>query len=171
VVDLHARCSPTSRLRRYLAGMRCPAGSTLARLLSPGAGYSLLVEDGNGRVVAMANLMWDTAAPSGPDASGPEPSAPEASGPPATPPVPELALLVEDGWQQRRLGSVLARRLAAEAVAGGFARVRAVVHAGNTPMVRIMTGLGQRVHREYDGGVLTLIASLHHGTPAVAAPE
>jgi methylglyoxal synthase len=136
VADLHARCSLTSRLRRYLAGLRCPGEATLARLLSPDAGYSLVVEDPSGRIVAMANLMWDHD-------------------------VPELALLVEDEWQERRLGTVLARRLVAAATAGGVAKVKAVVHVGNTPMVRIMKALGLRLHREYDAGLLTLIAALH----------
>jgi hypothetical protein len=140
VADLHTRCSLTSRLRRYLAGMRCPGEATLARLLSPEAGYSLVVEDPVGRIVAMANLMWDHD-------------------------VPELALLVEDEWQERRLGTVLARQLVTAATAAGLARVKAVVHVGNAPMVRIMTALGLRLHREYDAGLLTLIAALH---PAVA---
>ena len=135
VVELHARCSMTSRLRRYLAGTRCPTDATLARLLSPAAGRCLVVEDADGRLVAMANLMWDGDNP-------------------------ELALLIEDAWQQRRLGTVLARRLAAAAAKSGVQSVKAVIHAGNTPMVRIMSSLGHRLHREYDGGLLTLIATL-----------
>jgi hypothetical protein len=135
VVALHGRCSMTSRLRRYLAGTRCPTDSTLARLLSPAVGRAVLIEDPTGRVVAMGNLVWDGE-------------------------VPELALLVEDGWQQRRLGTVLARRLARIAGREGAHSVRAVIHSSNTPMVRIMSALGQRLHREYDGGLLTLIAAL-----------
>lgn len=135
VAELHARCSLTSRLRRYLAGTSCPPDSTLTRLLSPQAGHCLVIDDGAGRVLAMGNLMWDGDAP-------------------------ELALLVEDGWQQRRLGTVLARRLVAFALEDGAHRVKAFVHAGNTPMVRIMSALAYRLHREYDGGLLTLIASV-----------
>ena len=136
VVALHARCSMTSRLRRYLAGTRCPTDATLGRLLAPAAGRSLVVEDLDGRLVAMANLiMWEGD-------------------------TPELALLIEDSWQQRRLGTVLARRLAAVAVESGAHSVKAVIHAGNTPMMRIMSSLGHRLHREYDGGLLTLIATL-----------
>ena len=135
VVALHARCSMTSRLRRYLAGTRCPTEATLARLLSPAAGRCLVVEDGETRLVAMANLMSDGD-------------------------TPELALLIEDSWQQRRLGTVLARRLAAVATHSGAHSVKAVIHTGNAPMVRIMSSLGHRLHREYDGGLLTLIATL-----------
>jgi hypothetical protein len=55
---------------------------------------------------------------------------------------------------------VLARRLAGVAVESGAHSVKVVIHAGNTPMMRIMSSLGHRLHREYDGGLLTLIATL-----------
>src|SRR5690606_10515432 len=125
---------------------RTPGTTTLARLLSPASGPALVVEDGTGRLVAMANLSW----PSGADQDG--------TG------TPELAILVADAWQQRRIGTFLARRLVAAAQELGVGRIRAVVHASNTGMVRIMSGLGDqpghRLHREYDGGLLTLIVGL-----------
>jgi RimJ/RimL family protein N-acetyltransferase len=125
----------TSRLRRYLAGIRRPADSTLARLLSPQSGHCLLIEDESGRIVAMGNLIWDGE-------------------------THELALLVEDEWQQKRLGTVMARKLVSFAVEAGAHSVKTVVHAGNTPMIRIISALAYRLHREYDGGLLTLIASV-----------
>jgi len=137
IVELHSRCSLTSRLRRYLAGTSCPPRETLTRLLAPEAGHTLVAEDVDGRIVAMANLMW-------------------------TPASPELALLVEDGWQGRRLGTALARRLIGIAERSGAPTVTAVIHAGNTAMVRIMTALVHRLHREYDAGRLTLIGTLRH---------
>jgi len=156
VVDLHARCSLTSRLRRYLAGTNCPSHEILARLLDPEHGYSLVAEDRAGRVIALANLMWtDDGA--------------------------ELALLVEDAWQRRRIGTALARRLLVAAREAELATVRSTVHAGNGAMIRIMAGLGRRLHREYEGGMLTLIAHLDSpppdragrwpSDPAVAQPE
>jgi L-amino acid N-acyltransferase YncA len=151
VVDLHNRCSMTTRLRRYLAGTRCPSTTMLGRLLSPTSGYSLVVEDSAARIIAMGNLMWPSAQP----------------GPGST---PELAVLVEDSWQQRRLGTLLARRLLLVAEELGVARIQAVVHASNAAMVRIMVGLcdqpGHRLHREYDGGMLTLIVGLRSGATA-----
>jgi methylglyoxal synthase len=135
VVDLHARCSLTSRLRRYLAGTNCPSRAILAGLLDPEKGYSLIAEDHDGRVIALGNLMW-------------------ADG------TAELALLVEDSWQRRRVGTALARRLVVAAGGARVATVRSTVHAGNGAMIRIMAGLGRRLHREYDGGMLTLIAHL-----------
>ncbi len=155
VMEMHQRCSLTSRLRRYLSGARMPTTTALARLLSPDSGHALVVEDSVGRVVALANLSW----PSGARQSG--------SG------APELAILVEDAWQRRRVGSFLARRLLAVAQERGVGRIRAVVHASNTAMVRIMSALsdepGRRMHREYDGGVLTLIVSL--GTERRTVPD
>lgn len=145
-VDLHQRCSLTSRLRRYLSGTRVPSTTTLARMLSPASGHALVAEDASGALVAVANLSW----PSGAEQS--------STG------TPELAILVEDAWQRRRIGTFLARRLLATAEELGVGRVRAVMHASNTGMVRIMSGLGdrpgRRLHREYDGGLLTLIVSL-----------
>jgi methylglyoxal synthase/RimJ/RimL family protein N-acetyltransferase len=149
VVAMHHRCSMTSRLRRYLSGTQTPSTTTLARLLSPASGYTLVVEDYAGTVVAMANLIW-------PSGTGPTDA-------------PELAILVEDAWQRRRIGTFLARRLLAHAAELGVGRVRAVVHASNTAMVRIMSSLceepGHRLHREYDGGLLTLIVSLRSEAP------
>jgi methylglyoxal synthase/GNAT superfamily N-acetyltransferase len=143
VAELHTRCSMTTRLRRYLAGTRGPTEAALTRLLAPGHGYSLVAEDAAGRIVAMGNLIW-----SGPDGAG----------------SPELALLVEDAWQRQRLGTLLARRLLAVAEERGAPRVQAVVHASNAGMLRIMSALceepGHRLHREYDGGLLTLIVAL-----------
>jgi RimJ/RimL family protein N-acetyltransferase len=116
----------------------------LARLLSPTNGHTLVAEDAAGRIVAMGNLMWT-------DRDG-------------TARTPELAVLVEDAWQQRRLGTLLARKLLAVAEELGAPRVQAVVHASNGPMIRIMTTLceepGHRLHREYDGGMLTRIVGL-----------
>jgi RimJ/RimL family protein N-acetyltransferase len=94
----------------------------------------------------MANLSWPSGAQQGGTGT------------------PEIAILVEDAWQQRRIGTFLARRLFASAEELGVARIRAVVHASNAAMVRIMAKLceepGNRMHREYDGGMLTLIVSL-----------
>jgi len=140
VVELHARCSMTTRLRRYLSGTRMPSEAALSRLLSTANGHPLVIEDTVGNIVAMGNLMWNSGG------------------------TPELALLVEDAWQHRRLGTLLARRLLAVAEQAGAARVQAVVHASNAPMIRIVTSLcaepGRRLHREYDGGILTLIVGL-----------
>ena len=146
VVELHNRCASTTRLRRYLSGTRCPSPAILGRLLSPASGHSLVVEDAAGRIVAMGNLTWPSDAESGRAVT------------------PELAILVEDIWQQRRLGTLLVRCLFAVAKQRGVVRIQAVMHASNSAMVRIMVALceehGHRLHREYDGGMLTLIVGI-----------
>ena len=146
VTDLHARCSLTSRLRRYRAGTRSPSEATLRRLLSPEVGHAVVAEDDEGRVIAIGNLVWEV------DGA-------------------ELALLVEDGWQRRRIGSLLAKRLVAVALEHGISRIRATVHTGNTPVVRIMSALAHRLHREYDEGMLTLIATVVPSTHLQRSPS
>ncbi len=154
VVELHNRCALTTRLRRYFSGTRCPSPAMLERLLSPASGRGLVVEDAAGRIVAMGNLTW-------PSASASEPARDAESGPAV---IPELAILVEDVWQQRRLGTLLARRLLTMAEQLGVVRIQAVMHASNAAMTRIMVALceepGRRLHREYDGGMLTLIVGI-----------
>jgi methylglyoxal synthase/GNAT superfamily N-acetyltransferase len=135
VADLHARCSATSGPRSYLAGAENPSETTLRRLLSSEAGRALVAEDADGRVIALSALTWVV------DGA-------------------EIALLVQDAWRNRRIGSMLARRLVAVAVEAGVSRIRATVHTGNTPAIRIMSALARRLHREYDAGMLTLIATL-----------
>ena len=134
VADLHARCSLTSRLRRYLAGTRCPTDMTLARLLSP-AGRSLPRGRRRGRAGhrhGEPDVGGRHHARAGPSGRGFVAAAPPRHGP--------------------------GPQLVAVALEAGAHSVKAVVHSGNTPMVRIMAGLAHRLHREYDGGMLTLIA-------------
>jgi methylglyoxal synthase/GNAT superfamily N-acetyltransferase len=148
VLDLFARCSVSNRLRRYLAGGSEPAVDGLERLLSEDGGYNLVVEGADGRLVATASQIRH-------DGN-----------------IPELGVLVEDSWQGKRLGTVLARRVVAHAQEGAIPHIRTVVHAGNASMVRIMTGLGHRLHREYDGGMLTLIANLQQpGRPPIRSSD
>ena len=99
-------------------------------------GHALLVEDPTGRVVAMGNLVWD-----GDGAR----ARPARRGRLAAPPARHRRW--PGGWPASPAGE-------------GAPSVRAVIHSSNTPMVRIMSALGQRLHREYDGGLLTLIATL-----------
>ena len=109
--------------------------ATLRRLLSPEVGHALVAEDADGHVVAAANLVWDV------DGA-------------------EMAILVGESLRRKRIGTLLARRLVAVALEAGVSRIRATVHTGNTPAVRIMSELAHRLHREYDEGRLTLIATV-----------
>ena len=56
----------------------------------------------------------------------------------------EIAVTVADEWQGRRVGSVLAARLAAHAAACGIAELLAHVGADNVRAIRLMRGLSAR---------------------------
>jgi GNAT superfamily N-acetyltransferase len=110
------------------------------------AGHTLVAEDADGRVIAAGSLSWEV------DGAA-------------------LSLLVDDGWRRRRIGSLLAKRLVAMALDAGISRIRATVHTSDTASVRIMSGLAHRLHREYDEGVLTLIATVVPPTHLQRSPS
>jgi methylglyoxal synthase/GNAT superfamily N-acetyltransferase len=117
IAHLQSRCSLTTR--RYARE----------------AGHAVVVEDTDGRVIAVGTLTRQV------DGA-------------------ELALLVDERWRRRRIGSLLAKRLVAVALDEGISRIRATVHTPDPAMVRIVSGLAHRLHREYDEGKLTLIATV-----------
>jgi len=142
VVEMHRRCSAESLYRRYVSGAGAPSAQLLARLLEPKVGGTVLaVLTGgahDGRIVAAGHLVGcgDEAA--------------------------EAAMLVEDAWQRRGLGTALARRLAELAQRAGIATVLVHVLAGNQPAtrtIRRLTGdgtLGGPAPVDRDGPLVTL---------------
>jgi RimJ/RimL family protein N-acetyltransferase len=54
----------------------------------------------------------------------------------------EIAVTVADAWQGRRVGTLLARRLAAHARECGIAELLAEIGADNVRAIRLMRGLG-----------------------------
>ncbi|MEU0737217.1 GNAT family N-acetyltransferase, partial [Streptomyces lavendulocolor] len=90
---MHDRCSDRTLGLRY-HGPVGDAGSYLNHLLSPRFGRTLAVETASGRLVALGHLLWD----------GDE---------------TEVALLVEDDWQRRGIGSELLDRLVGLALEAG----------------------------------------------------
>lgn len=132
--ELHERCSPdTLRLRYH--GPVGDADRYLAHLLDPRHGRTLAARSSDGRLIALGHLLWD----------GEE---------------GELALLVEDAWQRRGVGSVLLRRLVALARAERRASVYAVTGAANTGMHAAMRGLGLPLERHGADGTVVLAAEL-----------
>jgi RimJ/RimL family protein N-acetyltransferase len=113
VRSLHER-GVTAARRRYLGNV--PSDARLARLLEPDGGVTLLALDGD-EVVAMANLV-------------------------AEGDLGEVALLVEDGWQRRGIGTALLRRLLAYADRAGFAVVVAHAAAENVAILRTLRRIG-----------------------------
>jgi RimJ/RimL family protein N-acetyltransferase len=68
----------------------------------------------------------------------------------------EIAIVVEDAWQHRGLGTLLLDALLAAAEARGLRRFTADVLADNRPMLRILARLGHIRRRDLEAGVLTI---------------
>ncbi|GIM90508.1 GNAT family N-acetyltransferase [Paractinoplanes toevensis] len=115
VRELHARSSAATLAGRYLGG-GAPSEARLSRLLEPAGGRTLVAVSGD-RVVAMASLL-------------------------AEGDLGEIAILVEDCWQRRGIGTALLRRLRAYAERGRFAALVAHTGADNVAMLRTLKRLG-----------------------------
>src|SRR5262249_54855403 len=68
----------------------------------------------------------------------------------------EVAVVVQDAWQNRGLGWVLFRELLAVAQAHGVKRFWAWVLADNRRMLELIARLGDIQHRAYSHGVVEL---------------
>ncbi|MFF8285723.1 GNAT family N-acetyltransferase [Streptomyces albus] len=139
---MHSRCSQRTLGSRYHGPVK-DADGYLRHLLSPRFGRTLAVETATGELVALGHLLWD----------GEE---------------TEAALLVEDDWQRRGIGSELLRRLTGMAREAGSESVYAVTQASNTGMVATMRGLGLPLDYQVEEGTLVVTATL---TPAAVAPR
>ncbi|MFI7442434.1 GNAT family N-acetyltransferase [Nonomuraea indica] len=128
--DLHDRCSPETRRFRYFTSMPALPPRMFDRLCDRSRGHSL-VAGHDGQVVAMAHLMFT-----------PDPG------------IAEMAILVEDRWQGRGLGSVLARMLVGAARDLGYAEVRATMLSDNARMRRLLVSLGATLVYTDDPGVV-----------------
>lgn len=128
--EMHDRCSPQTLGLRY-HGPVGDADRYLGHLLSPRFGRTLAVETASGRLVALGHLLWD----------GDE---------------TEVALLVEDAWQQRGIGAELLRRLVTMAAETGCESVYAITKASNTGMVAAMRGLGLPLDYQIEEGTLVI---------------
>ncbi|MDG4785914.1 GNAT family N-acetyltransferase [Micromonospora sp. WMMD1102] len=153
LLAMHARCSARSLGRRYPArGVATP--ERVRRLLSPAHGVTLLALAGGAdgtpeRVVGMANLSAEGV-------------------------LAELALLVEDGWQRRGLGTALLRRLVGYGSRAGYAALLAHTRADNVGMLRLLDRLCRPRTIDRDGSRWTVTVPLHDrqaaGVPATESP-
>lgn len=66
----------------------------------------------------------------------------------------EVAFVVQDGWQDRGLGSVLFRELLAAAAVNGIERFRAWVLTDNRRMLDLIARLGEATRRSIEHGVI-----------------
>ncbi|MEE1940333.1 GNAT family N-acetyltransferase [Streptomyces sp. TRM 70361] len=131
---LHRRCSERTLSSRYHGPVR-DADRYLDHLLSPRFGRTLAAETASGKLVALGHLLWD----------GDE---------------TEVALLVEDVWQRRGIGTELLHRLVAMAAETRGESVYAVTKAANTGMVSAMRGLGLPLDYQVEEGTLVITARL-----------
>ncbi|AXL87426.1 GNAT family N-acetyltransferase [Streptomyces sp. CB09001] len=139
---MHERCSERTLGMRY-HGPVGDADRYLNHLLSPRFGRTLAVQTASGRIVGLGHLLWD----------GDE---------------TEVALLVEDGWQRRGIGSELLARLVAMAADAGCESVYAITQASNTGMVAAMRGLGLPLDYQIEEGTLVVTARLDPATRSAA---
>jgi GNAT superfamily N-acetyltransferase len=145
---MHERCSATSRYRRYLGAAAGPSEARLARLLAPARGMALVasVAGGADQVVALANLTGEGV-------------------------LAEAALLVEDGWQRRGIGTALARRLVTLAADSGYAALVTHTLSDNDAMLRTLCRLGHPYTVDRDGPVVSITLPLRQRPHPAAVTE
>ena len=144
VAAMHERCSEQSLFRRYLTGVSEWRDINLRRLTGGHRGATLVVMSEEGAIVGLGHVF--------PDAPGDGHAA-------------EIALLVEDAFQGRGIGTRLLRHMLELAERLGFQEVVGAVLAENTGMLRVLEATGLDWARELEEGVLTMRAPL----PVVAA--
>ncbi|OPG11107.1 hypothetical protein B1R27_00935 [Streptomyces sp. GKU 895] len=126
VAALHRRCSAAARWRRYHRAMGDPV-TYLGPLLSRPHSVHLAVQDSLERLVAIGHLLPDDG-----DA--------------------EAALLVEDAWQNKGLGTRLLGELGRFAVVLGVGEVYGLIHPDDARMAAILHRAGVPMRTVPDTG-------------------
>lgn len=143
VQALHERCSDESRYQRYFTPMNTWREENLRHVSGGHRGATLVVTDEDDVIVALGNVF-----PIGPEATQ----------------TAEFAILVDDAWHGRGLGSALTERLIDVARRMEFEQLVAYVLAGNRAMRAVLasSSLEWTVVPEHDLGssVVCLAASL-----------
>ena len=120
VADMHARSSEQTRYQRYFAPANEWREDQLRRIAGGHRGATLVAQDAYGHIVGLGNVF--------PDRPGETESA-------------EIAVIVEDAWQGRGLGTRLLQHLVELARRQGFAEVVALVLSSNAGMIRLLERL------------------------------
>ena len=126
VVAMHDRCSANSLYRRYHAPSQRTTARLARRLLEPAGGWSVVAEAG-GHVVGIGMVAGAHA---------------------------EVGLLVEDGWQDRGLGSFMLDALVKEAVRRDIAELTCMALPGNGAVARTIHRAGLRARATLVDGVV-----------------
>ncbi|MGH3918570.1 MAG: GNAT family N-acetyltransferase [Pseudonocardiaceae bacterium] len=147
VAALHARCSPQTRSLRSLPTRPGLATSVLAQLVGADGSTSVLaVTTDGGAAIGLANLV--------------------GTGPATA----EVALMVEDAWQGRGVGTALTRKLVELARTDQLTELTAVSDAGNHAMTRVLRRAGLRPRGRLVGGTLHVRAAVHPEAPSPSTP-
>lgn len=147
VAALHARCSPQTRSLRSLPTRPVLAPAVLHHLIGADGSTSILaVTPDGGAAIGLANLVH------------------------AAPGTAEIALLVEDAWQGRGVGTALARNLIEQARTGRCTEIVAVSQVGNSALTRVLRRAGLRPRGRLEGGALRVRANLQAGEPLLNMP-
>ncbi|MDT7711883.1 MAG: hypothetical protein QOG46_572 [Pseudonocardiales bacterium] len=142
VAALHARCSPQTRSLRSLPTRPVLATAVLQQLIGADGSTSLLaVTTDGGAAVGLANLVQ---------------TAPNTG---------EVALLVEDAWQGRGVGTALARKLVELARSKQLTQISAASQVGNGALTRVLRRAGLRPRGRLEGGLLRVAATLQAEEP------
>lgn len=120
VQALHRRCSLDSRVLRYHTGKPGLSHAEWRWLSDPerGATFVTTIAQRTDRIIAMTNVMRT-----------------EQQG------VGELAILIEDAWQSKGLGTALAAHAITLACRDGYHALTASVAAVNAPMLHVLKNL------------------------------
>lgn len=123
VNDLHKRCSREARRARYHGPRDGLRPAEWRRLTDPERGSTVLLRANNdrGRAIGFASLMHL------PDSEA------------------EIALLIEDRWQNLGIGTAVVNHLASIASSLSIQALAAWIEPGNARALRIMHGLGAKV--------------------------
>lgn len=152
LVDLYGRLSEHTAYQRFF---------TLMRRLPPSWFHFFANVDYRNRLALVAER--DTAA--GPELVGVgryEPTDEEGTA--------EVALVVQDGWQGRGLGSLLMEDVLSAAQARGIQRFRAYVLADNERMLRLLRTRVQILERKLEEGVVALTFTPRGDGPPDGSP-
>lgn len=129
VNDLHSRCSQESLHKRYLGPRTGLTPVEWEHMTKPGTALTWVTyaPESPERLIAVLQLVGSAGGDSA-----------------------DLGLLIEDAWQNRRLGTALVRHARTQGHRIGATAVTGTVDRRNTAMLRILKGLGARL--SFGGG-------------------
>src|SRR5688500_3534600 len=148
LVDLYSRLSQDTRYQRFFSNMQ---------RLPPDWAHFLANVDGKRRFALVVEQPDDPALIA---VGRYEPA-------PGEPDVAELAVVVQDGWQGKGIGTLLMEGLLREAAAHGITRFRAYVLAGNRRMLALLRHHTNVVEQRTERGVVDLLLT---GKPPAPDP-